>query len=154
MRSERTVRRRRIVRAEATWVHKHFDDRMADSAPMTPMQNQKSEPAKIATTRSAESQPPINQSIRARRKEEQSLIKDPTMLASTSGRIMLRTATSLGGKTALRALTARAAGGFVSSTSSNVSIKVGWSWNQSFRESHQFDKIHALYKEENVTAHA
>ena len=51
----------------------------------------------------------------------------------------------LGGKTALRALTARAAaGGFVSSTSSNVSIKVGWSWNQSFRESHQFDKMHAL----------
>jgi hypothetical protein len=108
------------------------------------MSNQKSEPAKIATTRSAESQPPINQSIRARRKEEQSLIKDPTMLASTSGKIMLRTATSLGGKTALRALTARAAGGFVPSTSSNGSIKVGWSWNQSLRESHQFDKMHAL----------
>lgn len=45
------------------------------------------------------------------------------MLASTSGRIMLSTATSLGGKTALRALMARAAGGFVSSTSSNVGIK-------------------------------
>lgn len=47
------------------------------------------------------------------------------MLASTSGRIMLSTATSLGGKTALRALMARAAGGFVSSTSSNVGTKVG-----------------------------
>lgn len=64
------------------------------------------------------------------------------MLASTSGRIMLRTATSLGGKTALRALTARAAGGFVSSTSSNVGIKVGWSWNRYLCASHNFGKIH------------
>ena len=50
------------------------------------------------------------------------------MIASTSGRRLLRTATSLGRRTAIKALTTRAAGDYIASTS-QLAVKVSLSFD-------------------------